>query len=167
MTILLPECHANQSAWSEVDKVEFDRVRQFILELVRSFGLQSTKALSLADNLTWSEDGSPFFTADYLHARAALYTTQSLVAGMVPTLEYQRWWTWDLKERLHAYLDANINKFANNRSGPWKHLASDAPPEMCVALSFKVQNCCHSDNKSDGRFEFEVRSDGIRLQNLS
>ena len=73
----------------------------------------------------------------------------------------------DLKERLHVYLDANINKFAKNRSGPWKNLASDAPPEMCVALSVKVQIFYHSDNKSDDKFEFEVRSDGIRLLNLS
>ena len=64
-------------------------------------------------------------------------------------------------------MDANINKFAKNRSGPWKNLASDAPPQMCVALSFKVQNVDHSDNKSDDRFEFEVRSDGIRLKNPS
>ena len=157
MTVLLPECHAHESTRSEVDKVELDNVRQFILELVKSFGLQSTKALSLADNLTWSEDGSPFFNADDLHARNAFYTAQSLVAGMMPTLEYQRWWTMDLKERLHVYLDANINKFAKNRSGPWKKLASDAPPEMCVALSFKVEKFDHSDNKSDDRFEFEVR----------
>ena len=167
LTILLPECHANQSTWSDIDKAEFDKVRQFILELVTSFGLQSTTILSLVDNLTWSEDGSPYFTTDYLHARNAFYTTQSLVAGTVPIFEYQRWWTMDLKERLHVYVDSNINKFAKNRSGPWKNLASDAPPEMCVALFFKVENVDHSDNKSDDRFEFEVRSDGIRLLNLS
>ena len=58
------------------------------MELVRSVGLQSTKALSLVDNLTWSEDGSPYFTTDDLHARNDFYTTQSLLAGTVPILEY-------------------------------------------------------------------------------
>ena len=135
------------------------------MELVRSFGLQAHNALSLADNLIWSEEGSPYFSPDYLHARTAFYTQQSIVAGLVPTIEYQRWWTWDLKERLHRCLDASINKFAKNRSGPWRNLASDAPPEMCVALSFKVMSFDLSDNKSDDRFEFEVRSDGIRLTN--
>ena len=48
-----------------------------------------------------------------------------------------------------------------------KHLAGDAPPEMCVALSFKVMNFDHSDNNSEDRFEFEVRSDGIKLMNIS
>ena len=138
LTIRLPECHANQSAWSEVDKTLFDKVRQFILGLVRSFGLQSHKALSLADNLVWSEEGSPYFSPDYLHARTAFYAQQSIVAGLVPTIEYQRWWTLDLKERLHRYLDASINKFAKNRSELWSNLASDAPSEMCVALSFKA-----------------------------
>ena len=51
LSILLLECHANQSTWSELDKDLFDRVRQFLLELVRSFGLQAHKALSLANNL--------------------------------------------------------------------------------------------------------------------
>ena len=137
-TILLPECHANQNTWSEFDITLFYKVRPLILDLVRSFGLQAHEALALADNLTWSEEGSPYFSPDYLHICNAFYTQQSLVAGMVPTIEYQRWWTLDLKERLYIYLDANINKFAKIRSGPWKNLASDAPPEMCVALSFKV-----------------------------
>ena len=51
LTMLLPECHANQATWSEVDKDLFDRVRQIMLELVRSFGCQATKALSLSSQI--------------------------------------------------------------------------------------------------------------------
>ena len=59
LTIRLPECHANQNTWSDADQTLFDKVRQFILELVKSFGLQAHKALALADNLTWRGEGSP------------------------------------------------------------------------------------------------------------
>ena len=167
LTVLLPECHANQTTWSEVDKDLCDRVRQFILELVLSFGCQAAKALSFTDNLTWSDDGSPNFSPDYLHARTSFYTQQLLVAGMVPIIEYQDWWNLDLKTRLHRYLDVNINKLAKNRSAPWRNLASDSAPDMCVGLSFKLTHFDLSDNKSDDRLEIEVRSDGIKLKNFS
>ena len=97
LTIILPECHANKSSWSEVDKDLFDKVRQFILDLVRSVGLPAHKVLPLTDNLIWSEEGSPHFNTDYLHARTAFYTQHSIVAGLVPTNKYQRWWALNSK----------------------------------------------------------------------
>ena len=102
-----------------------------------------------------------------LHARTAFYTQHTIVASLVPTEDYKRWYTLELKDRLHKYLISNTNRFARNRSGPWKNLASDVRPEYCVAYSFKIMNFDLSDNKSDDRFEFEVRSDGIKLSNLS
>ena len=145
LTVLLPECHANQTTWSEVDKDLCDRVRQFILELVLSFGCQAAKALSFTDNLTWSDDGSQHVSPDSLHAHTSFYTQHLRVAGMVPIIEYQDWWNLDLKTRLQRYLDANINKSAKNRSGPWRNLASDSAPDMCFfvkvmfCLSFRQQ----------------------------
>ena len=167
LTILLPECHANQSTWSENDKVLFDRVRQFVLELVRSFGCQATKALSLCDNLTWTEDGSTQFNPDSLHARNSFIIQHLLVAGMVPIIEYQHWWNLDVIEHLHRYLEACTNKFAKHRAGPWKNLPSDSAPEMCVGLHFKVMNFEMSDNSSEDALQFETRADGVRLTNLS
>ena len=120
MTILLPACHRNQSTWSELDQDLFDQVRQFILELVRSFGLQAHKALSITDNLNWSKDGSPHFGVDYLYSRNAYYMQQAIVASLVPTQDYRHWWELELKDRLHTYFRANCDRFARNRSGPWK-----------------------------------------------
>ena len=87
LTMLLPECHANQATWSEIDKDLFDGVRPIILELVRSVGCQAAKALSLSDNLTWTDDGSPAFKPDYLRAHNSLYTRQLLVDGMAPIVD--------------------------------------------------------------------------------
>ena len=111
LTMLLPECHENQASWSLNDKILFDKVRQFILELVRSFGCQATRALSLTDNLTWTECGSPHFNPDYLHARNSFYMQHLLVHEMVPTTEWQYWWSLELTSGLMSYLHQNINPF--------------------------------------------------------
>ena len=152
MTILLPECHKNQSTWSEIDQDLFDRVGQFILELVRSFGLQVHKALSLTDNLTWAKHGSPHFGVDYFHSRNAYYMQQAVVASLFPTQDDRHWWELELKERLHTYLRANCNRFAHNGSGPWKDAKSDSALDLCVAYFFKLGNFDLSDNKSPRTF---------------
>ena len=62
VTIRLPESHRNQPQWSTNDQQWFEDVRQFLLELPRSFDPQADTALPLVDNLTWSRhDGSALY----------------------------------------------------------------------------------------------------------
>ena len=115
MTNLLPECHNNQSTWSENDQESFDRVRQFILELARSFGLQAHKALSLTENLTWfTVGGSPHFNFDDSHSRNSYYLPILVVTGLVPSTDWRNWYQLDLKDHIHNSLRANYDKFAHN-----------------------------------------------------
>ena len=85
-------------------KICFETVRQFILELVRSYGLQAHKALALTENLEWT-NGNAHFSVTYFHSRNSWYTQHLMVASLVPTEEYmyQQWWELELIERLMSY----------------------------------------------------------------